>query len=73
MSRRPTITSNVWMKNKNNLKKEKIIKERKDKEKRKRNKTNFKMVAMIMRILMVSSLIKMEITASTWARSSLTY
>jgi hypothetical protein len=65
MSRRPTITSNVWMKNKNNLKKEKIIKERKDKEKRKRNKTNFKMVAMIMRILMVSSLIKMEITAST--------
>jgi len=65
MSRRPTITSNVWMKNRNNLKKEKIIKERKDKEKRKRNKTNFKMVAMIMRILMVSSLIKMEITAST--------
>jgi hypothetical protein len=65
MSRRPTITSNVWMKNRNNLKKEKIIKERKDKEKRKRNKTNFKMVAMNTRISMVSSLIKMEITAST--------
>ena len=53
------------MKNRNNLKKEKIIKERKDKEKRKRNKTNFKMVAMNTRISMVSSLIKMEITAST--------
>jgi hypothetical protein len=65
MSRRPTITSNVWMKNRNNLKKEKIIKERKDKEKRKRNKTNIKMVAMNTRISMVSSLIKMEITAST--------
>jgi hypothetical protein len=65
MSRRPTITSNVWMKNRNNLKKEKIIKERKDKEKRKRNKTNFKMVAMNTRISMVSSLIKMKITAST--------
>ena len=59
------MSSNVWMKNKNNLKKEKIIKERKDKEKRKRNKTNFKMVAMSTRISMVSSLIKMEITAST--------
>ena len=53
------------MKNRNNLKKEKIIKERKDKEKRKRNKTNFKMVAMNTRISMGSSLIKMETTAST--------
>ncbi len=43
------------MKNKNNPKKEKWIKEKKDKEKRKRGLINFKMVALNMKTLMVSS------------------
>ena len=41
--------------NKNNPKKEKWIKEKKDKEKRKRDLINFKMVALNMKTLMVSS------------------